>query len=208
MNNLVYGNQDPAKLAAGVEEIVRKDVGAPGPLPYRILDAATSSATVGSVLVDIGHALGSGTTTPLLTVELDLPGSIPGTLQAQLIRQGVGAYCGALVFAFRSAKPVAGEVGFEEHKSFGTPKFTGDPATAARLNGVKDLAKRTDKVLRSESDMGSVKVKVPRAFSLTATDGGSLLVLRSLPRLTSMGMGATTDAREVLEVAAAVESAL
>jgi hypothetical protein len=208
VNNLVYGNQDPAKLAAGVEEIVRKDVGSATPLQYRILEQAAGTATVGSVLVDIGHALGSGATTPLLMVELDLPGAMPATLQAQLIRQGVGAYCGALVFAFRSAKPVAGEVGFEEHKSFGTPKFTGDPAAAARLNGAKDLARRTDKVLRSESEMGSIKVKVPRTFSLVPSDGGSLLVLGTLPRLTSMGMSATTDAREVLEVAAAVGAAL
>lgn len=80
MNNLVYGNQDPAKLAAGVEEIVRKDVGSSTPLQYRILDQAAGTATVGSVLVDIGHALGSGATTPLLTIELDLPGALPATL--------------------------------------------------------------------------------------------------------------------------------
>jgi hypothetical protein len=208
MNNLVYGNQDPDKLAAGVEEIVRKDIGSPTPLPYRTLDAATGTATIGSVLVDIGHALGSGTITPLLTVEVDLPGPMPGTLQAQLIRQGVGAYCGALLFAFRSTKTVAGEVGFEEPKSFGTPKFTGDPGAAARLNGSKDLAKRTNKVLRSESEMGSIKVKVARTFRVTPTDGGSLLVFGSLPRLTSLGMSATTDAREILEVAAAVAAAL
>ena len=40
MNNLVYGNQQPEKLAAGVEEIVRKDLGSATPLPYRILDVA------------------------------------------------------------------------------------------------------------------------------------------------------------------------
>ena len=140
MNNLVYGNQQPEKLAAGVEEIVRKDLGSATPLPYRILDVAAGKATVGSVLVDIGNAIGSGQVTPLLTVEIALAGAQPATLQAQLIRQGVGAYCGALVFVFGFAKPVTGEVGFEEHKSFGTPKFIGDPSLAARLNGVKDLA--------------------------------------------------------------------
>ena len=41
MNNLVYGNQDPAKLAASVEEIVRKDTGSATPLPYRLLDTPT-----------------------------------------------------------------------------------------------------------------------------------------------------------------------
>jgi hypothetical protein len=208
VNNLVYGNQDPAKLGAGVEEIVRKDVGSSTPLTYRLLDVATGKATIGSVMTDIGSALGSGPSTPLLTVELDLPGPMGGALQAQLIRQGVGAYCGGLVFAFRLAKPVAGEVGFEEHKSFGTPKFTGDPATAARLNGAKDLAKRADKVLRGETEMGAVQVRTGRVFRLAPADGGSVLVLGSLPRLTSLGMGATTDAKDVLELAAMVNAAI
>ena len=208
MNNLVYGNQQPDKLAASVEEIVRKDTGAAGPLPYRLLEVASGSATVGSVLVDIGHVLGSGQTTPLLTVELDLPAPQPATLQAQLVRQGVGAYCGSLVYVFRLAKPVAGDVGFEEHKSFGTPKFTGDAGTAAQLNGAKDLAKRLDKVLRSESEMGSIKVRVPRVFRLAPAASGSVLVIGTLPRLTSMGMSATTDAHEVIDLAAIVEASI
>ncbi len=204
MNNLVYGNQQPDKLAAGVEEIVRKDLGSASPLPYRVLDVADGKATVGSVLVDIGNVLGSGTVTPLLTVEIALAGSQPATLQAQLIRQGVGAYCGTLTFLFGLSKPVAGEVGFEEHKSFGTAKFTGEPSLAARLNGVKDLAKRADKILRSEADMGSIKVKVPRVLRLSPVSAGSLLVLGTLPRLTSLNTSATTDAREIMEIAAAV----
>ncbi len=178
MNNLIYGNHDRAKLAAGVEEIVRKDVGSATALPYRLLDEATGAATVGSVLVDIGHALGSGATTPLLVVEFDLPGTIPA-------RRALG-----------STSPLA------RRSSPATP------ATAARLNGAKDLAKRADKVLRSEAEMGSIKVKVARAFKLTPADGGSLLILGTLPRLTSMGMGATTDAREILDIAAAVAAAL
>lgn len=208
MNNLIFGNQQPDKISASVEEIVRKDTGSSTPVPYRMLDVTGGSATVGSVLVDIGHVLGSGQTTPLLALEFDLPGGRPATLQAQVLRQGVGGYCGSLVFVFRLAKPLAGEVGFEEHKSFGTPKFTGDAAAAARLNGVKDLAKRADKVLRGEAEMGSVKVKVPRVFRLTPAEGGSTLVLGTLPRLTSMGMSATTDAKEILEIAVAVEAAL
>ena len=72
MNNLVYGNQDPQKLAAGVEEVVRKDTGSSTPLTYRIVDAAGGSATVGSVLVDVGRALGGGEVTPLLVMELDI----------------------------------------------------------------------------------------------------------------------------------------
>jgi hypothetical protein len=208
VNNLVYGNQQPEKLAAGVEEIVRKDTGSATPLPYRMLDVAAGKATVGSVLIDIGNVLGSGQVSPLLTVELDLPSASPATLQAQLIRQGVGAYCGSLVFVFRLPKACAGDVSIEEHKSFGTPRFTGEPMGAARLNGVKDLAKRADKVLRSETEMGSIKVKIPRVFRLSQAPTGSVLVFGTLPRLTSMGMGATTDAREIIDLAAAVEAAL
>ena len=208
MNNLVYGNQDPAKLAAGVEEIVRKDVGSASPLPYRMLDVAEGKATIGSVLADIGSVFGNGGTPTLLVVELDLPGATPGMLHAQVLRQGVGALCGGLRYTFQLAKPVAGEVGIEGHKSFGTAKFTGDAAAAARLNGAKDLAKRVDKVLRTESEMGSVKVTSARTFSVSPSNGGSTLTIGSLPRLTSMGMSATTDAKEILEIAAAVEAAL
>lgn len=208
MNNLVYGNQQPEKLAAGVEEIVRKDLGSPAPLPYRMLDVATGKATVGSVLVDIGSVLNSGQVTPLLTVEIALAGAQPATLQAQLIRQGVGAYCGSLLFVFGLAKAISGEVGLEDHKSFGSPKFIGDPNLAARLNGIKDLAKRADKVLRSEADMGSIKVKAPRVFRLSPANGGALLVLGTLPRLTSLNTSATTDAREIMEIAAAVQGAI
>ncbi len=208
MNNLVYGNQQPAKLAAGVEEIVRKDVGSSTPLPCRALDVAAGSASFGSVLVDVANVLGSGATTTLLTLEIDLPAAHPATLRAHVIRQGVGAYCGSLLYAIQLGKPVAGEVGIEDHKSFGTPKLTGNPDAAGRLNTIKDLAKRIDKVLRTETDMGSIKVRGPRLFSVRPGDAGAVLVLGTLPRLTSMGMSATTDAREVLEIAAAIDAAL
>jgi hypothetical protein len=120
----------------------------------------------------------------------------------------VGAYCGSLVFVFRLAKACAGDVSIEEHKSFGTPKFIGEPMGAARLNAVKDLAKRADKVLRSEADMGSIKVKAPRVFRLSPANGGALLVLGTLPRLTSLNTSATTDAREIMDIAAAVQGAI
>jgi hypothetical protein len=112
------------------------------------------------------------------------------------------------VFVVPLGKPIGGAVGIEDHKSFGTPKFTGDPAAAGRLNGVKDLAKRVDKALRTETDMGTGKVKIPRTFAIVPSDGGSTLAIGSLPRLTSMGMSATTDAKDMLEIAAAIQASL
>lgn len=207
MNNLVYGNQQPDKVAASVEEIVRKDVGSAAPIVYRITGGDAPPASLGSVLADVGHVLGSGTTTPLLGIEMDLPGSRAATLSAQMLRQGVGCYCGRLLFSLEIGRPVDAEVTIEDHKSFGSPKFLGG-AAAGRLNAARDLAKRVDKILRTEAEMGSIKVKSPRLFRLVPSDRGALLVLGTLPRLTSMGMGATTDAREILEIAASIEAAL
>ncbi len=56
--------------------------------------------------------------------------------------------------------------------------------------------------------MGTIKVKVPRVFHLSAANGGSLLVLGTLPRLTSLNTSATTDAREIMAIAAAVQEAI
>jgi hypothetical protein len=208
VNNLVYGNQDPAKIAASVEEIVRKDVGSASPLTYRTVDVIDNKATVMSVLADIGSLFGGGGTNTLLVVELDIPGATPGVLAAQILRQGVGAITGGLRWTFPLAKPVAGEVGIEGHKSFGTPKFTGDAAAAGRLNNAKDLAKKVDKALRTESEMGAVKVTAGRTFSVAPAAGGSTLVIGSLPRLTSMGMSATTDAKDILDIVASIQAAL
>ena len=207
MNNLIYGNQQPDKIAAGVEEIVRKDVGAAEPIVYRIAAGDATPASLVSVLTDIGNVLGSGSTTPLLNVELDLPGPRPASLTARMLRQGVGCYCGTLLFTVTLGRPIGAEVTIEDHKSFGSPRFLGGEA-AGRLNVVKDLAKRVDKVLRTEVEMGSIKVKAPRLFRVVPGENGALLVLGTLPRLTSMGMGATMDAREILEIAGAIEAAL
>jgi hypothetical protein len=56
--------------------------------------------------------------------------------------------------------------------------------------------------------MGSIKVKAPRIFAIAPQEGGSLLVINTLPRMTSMGMGAEVDATEFVEIAAAIEDSL
>ena len=56
MNNLIYGNQQPDKIAAGVEEIVRKDVGAAEPIVYRIA-AGDANRPVDAVIVGILDSL-------------------------------------------------------------------------------------------------------------------------------------------------------
>jgi hypothetical protein len=208
VNNLIYGNQDPGKIGPAVEEKVRKDLGATVPIDYRVEDAGLGATNLASVLVDIGSVLGGGKTNLLFILVLPLPCAREATLRARVERQGIGAYVGSLLYSTTLSKPVASEISIEGHKSFGTPKFLGDATAAAKLNGARDLAKRVDKFARTEAEMGSIKVKSPRIFAIAPHEGGSLLVINTLPRMTSMGMGAEVDAREFVEIAAAIEASL
>jgi len=208
MNNLIFGNQDPAKIGASVEEKVRSSVGATAPVPFEIEEGGLGRTNVATALFDIGTALGGGRTSRLFGYKFTLPAPWPASLHVWVERQGIGAYTGPLLYGATFAKSIAGEVTIEDHKSFGTPRFLGDPAAAGKLNAVKDLAKRVDKLIRTESEMGAIKVKAPRIFKLAPESGGSVLVLGTLPRMTSMGMGAEVDAGEFLAIAAVIEAAL
>lgn len=208
MNNLIFGNQDPQKIGASIEEKVRSSVGATAPVPFEIEEGGLGRTNVGTVLFDIGSALNGGRTSRLFGYKFTLPAPWPASLHVWVERQGIGAYTGPLLYSATFAKPIAGEVTIEDHKSFGTPKFLGDPAVAGKLNAAKDLAKRVDKLLRTQTEMGAITVKAPRTFKLAPEAGGSVLVLGTLPRMTSMGMGAEVDASEFLSIAAAIEAAL
>jgi hypothetical protein len=208
VNNLIFGNQDSAKIGASIEEKVRSSIGAPGPLPYELEETGIGTANVARVLFDMGNVLNGGRPSRLFGYSFALPAPCPASLHVWVERQGVGAYTGPLLYSSTFAKPIAGEVTIEDHKSFGTPKFLGDAAAAGKLNGVKDLAKRVDKLLRTQTEMGAITVKAPRTFKLAPENGGSVLVLGTLPRMTSMGMSAEVDAGEFLAIAAAIEAAL
>jgi hypothetical protein len=121
VNNLIYGNQDPGKIGSAVEEKLRKDLGASGPIDYQVEDAGLGATNLVSVLADISNVLGGGKTNLLFTLVFPLPGSRKVTLRARVERQGIGAYVGSLLYSATLGKPVASEVSIEGHKSFGTP---------------------------------------------------------------------------------------
>lgn len=208
MNNLIFGNQDSAKIGTSIEEKVRSSVGATAPVPFELEEGGLGRTNVATVLFDMGSVLNGGRPSRLFGYRFTLSAPWPASLHVWVERQGVGAYTGPLLYSATFAKPLASEVSIEAHKSFGTPKFLGDPAAAGKLNAAKDLAKRVDKLLRSETEMGAITVKAPRTFKLAPEAGGSVLVLGTLPRMTSMGMGAEVDAGEFLAIAAAIEAAL
>ena len=49
-------SQKPDWIAPRVEAMVRKEIGANGPLPYQILPGASAGATVGSVMADMARS--------------------------------------------------------------------------------------------------------------------------------------------------------
>ncbi len=56
--------------------------------------------------------------------------------------------------------------------------------------------------------IGGLTLKLDRLVKVTPHENGALLVVGTLPRATSMGMDATLDAKEFMDLAALVENAL
>ena len=207
MNNLAYNSQDAAYVGPKVEEKVREELGANAPLAYQVEAGDAATATLGSVLGDIGSALVGRTDNMLFRLNFDLPQPRPAQLQINVNRQGVGSYVGMLVYSAQLSKPIGGEVTLEDPKLFGKSKFTGD-ATSAKLNANGDLIKRANSFVRTESQSGGLTLKIKRSFRLLPHESGSLLVIGTLPRPIKMGLSATVDAKDFFDIAEMIEKAL
>ena len=207
MNNLAYNSQDAASVGPKVEEKVREELGASAPLSYQVETGEAATATIGSVLGDIGGALMGGAENVLFRLNFDLPQPRPAHLHVNVNRQGIGSYVGMLVYSAQLSKPVGGEVTLEEPKLFGKSKFTGD-AASAKLNANGDLIKRANTFARTESQSGGLTLKIKRSFRLLPQEGGSMLIIGTLPRPLKMGFSATVDAKDFFDIAEMIEKAL
>jgi hypothetical protein len=137
-----------------------------------------------------------------------LPYARPAQLQVNVNRQGVGSHVGLLLYTAQLSKAVAGEVALEEPKFFGKSKFAGDGAASARLNANGELIKRANNFARVESQSGGLTLKIKRCCKVVPNEGGSLLIVGTLPRPTKMGMSAAIDAKDFFEMAEMVEASL
>jgi hypothetical protein len=208
MNNLAYTSQDAGYIGPKVEEKVREEVGAAAPVPYQVEAGEASTVTVGSFLKDIGGALVGGKDEALFRLHFELPHQRPTKLQVNVNRQGVGSHVGLLLYSARLSKPVFGEVALEEPKFFGKSKFAGDAAVCGKLNASGDIIKRANNLARVESQSGGLTLKIKRCCRIVPEDGGSVLVVGTLPRPTKMGMSAAIDAKDFFELADMIEAAL
>ena len=208
MNNLAYTSQDAAYVGAQVEEKVREEVGVDAPLPYQVETGEAGTATVGSFLSDIGNALVGGKDEALFRLHFDLTQRRPTHLQISINRQGVGSHAGLLMYSTKISKPIAAEVALEDPKFFGKSKFAGEATAAAKLNGNGDLIKRANDFARVESQSGGLTLKIKRCCKVIPHEGGSMLVIATLPRPTKMGFGAAIDAKDFFDIADLVEASL
>ena len=208
MNNLAYTSQDPAYIGEKVEEKVREEIGAGTPVNYQVQTGEAGSATIGSFLSDIGNALIGGKDETLFRLNFDLAQRRPANLQVSINRQGVGSHAGLLMYSTKLAKPVTGEIALEDPKFFGKSKFAGDATAAAKLNANGDLIKRCNDLARVESQSGGLTLKIKRCCKVVPHEGGSMLIIGTLPRPVKMGFGAAIDAKDFFDIADMVEAAL
>jgi hypothetical protein len=209
MNNLAYSSQKPDTIGPKVEELLRKEIGAPAPISYDVESGDSKAYGVGTALGDMGRALFGGRTDVLFNLNFSLTQPRPARLSASVERMGpLGSYVGPLFYSTTLSRPAAGEVALEPPKTFGNSKFVGEPATAAKLNANGDLIKRANKFARTESKTGGGTLKMDPLFKIVPQGTGALLLVATLPRITSMGFGAAVDARDFFDIAAMVEAAL
>ena len=208
MNNLAYTSQDAAIVGPKVEEKVREDVGATAPIPYEVQAGDAGTVTVGSVAEDIGKYFLGGRENSLFTLHFSFSEPRIARLMANVTRYGRGSYVGLLVYMTVLSKPVAAEVILEDPKMFGKPKFGGDPAVSAKLNANGPLVKLAGELARTEGMVASGQIKIKRHCRIVPSEAGAVLILNTLPRMLKMGMSATTDAGQFLQLAGMIEAAL
>jgi hypothetical protein len=225
MNNLAYNSRDPQTVAPKVEELIRKELGAAGPIAYTVAEGTPEPYTVGSAL---GTALVGGELQAVFELNFELPPPRPARLQVSMYQLGTGCLAGATLYSARLSKSVGGEVALEPPagvlreaaiKARPNPylvswftrsnaQFVGNPETSAKLNANGDLLKLANKFARTESLSGGRTLKRDRLLKIVPDGQGCALIVGSLPRTTSVGFSATVDSKDFFELATLIERSL
>ena len=204
MNVLAYTTQDPAKVAAKIDEKLRDELGLAAPVPYTVEEGSGVGVSAGNLISGMGRMLFGGTPDLMYTLVFAIPSPRRVELRAHVNRQGVGSHVGGLLYATQLAKHVVGDVALDEKKA----AFGGEPGLAGKLNGNKDLVKRIDKLARSKASVGGLELTMPRLCLIKPDQAGALFLVGTLGRSHAMGFKMSLDAKEYVDVAALVEAAI
>ena len=203
MNNLAYMGQDGQTVAPKVEELLRKELAASGPIAFTVEAEGAGGVSAGSVLQDVGASLFGGKVTPVFTIHFGISQPRPIQLDVHMLRKGLGCVGGSLAYATTLNKQLASPVTFDDNG-----KFAGDADAAAKLNGKKDLLKKCDAFAMKQGGLSGSEVKIQRTFRIAPHEGGAQLVAVTLPRSKSMGFSASLGSKEFLEIVGLIEGTL
>jgi hypothetical protein len=205
MNNLAYSSQKPEKVAPKIEAILCKDLGLSSGIPYTIELGDGSQTTVKTVLTDMAHMFMGGADVRLFSVIFELSAPRKANIWMQVDRQGFGAHVGTMLFTTRLNKTIGAEVILEDPRPSGNSQFYGDVAVSAKLNANNELLKKASTFSRTVSEIGGLEYTIKRCFKIVPDPEGTLLLISTLGRTTSMGFSATTDALDFFALAKMIE---
>jgi hypothetical protein len=207
--DLTFKSSDVEVVAPRIEQIVREDLGLSDPVVYTLSDVVAPQSRSRGLLAFAKAATTGSKVSPLMTLALELPGPRKGLLRANVGQLQRASFMGALSFVIPIGKPLSGEVSLGKRGLLAVPEFMGGPE-AEILNKVPGLAKRVDGALVAKAAIG-MTIQITPEFRLFTTPEGSLLLVRTLPVITAIRLTTvrgTTNAREILAIADAIEAAL
>jgi len=203
MNNLAYMGQDGQTVAPKVEELLRKELAASGPIAFQVESEEGGGVSAASVLQDVGTSLFGGKVTPVFTIHFHISQPRPLQLDVHMLRKGLGCVGGSLAYATVIGKRIAGQVTFDDNG-----KFTGEAEVAAKLNGKKDLLKKCDAFAMKQGGLAGSEVSIQRTLGVFPHQAGAQLIAVTLPRSKSMGFSASLGSKEFLEIVTLLDGTL
>jgi hypothetical protein len=224
MNNLVYDSRDPQTVAPKVENLIRKELGAAGPIPYTVANDSPEVCTITWALrgAPVGSQLQS-----IFQLNFELPPPRAARLHVSMYELGDGCVAGTTCYSAQLSKPVGGEVALEPPEGFlreaastlhpnphltnaftSSTKFAGDPEVSGRLNANGDLLTLANKLARTDAMFGGRGLRRDPLLKIVPGGQGCLLIVGSLPRAILLGLKATVDSKDFFELAALIERTL
>lgn len=208
MNVLIYA-ADPAIAAPKVEEVLRAELAAPGPVPYE-MNQTGAAHEKGAISHDLAATFFGGNLVPLFTMDFDIQHPRPAKLLVNMMRRAAlvktNCYAGPLVYTAEIPKPIADTVTLGRPKFFGTAEFTGHPAASEKLNANKKLRKKAEEFAVLDGGLPGFQVTMPRHLDISPYNGGARLTAATLP--TSSGFSANLRSAAFFELLTLVEAAL
>ncbi len=177
---LIFRTMDVEEMAPSVEEVLRKEINLPFPIPYTVQKVDLSNVKVDSfgiafakhmgahLVGDIAGRWGGGVIegiadagadrvlwkkgSTLGTIAFTISRPNPVSLQAGIVRIRMYNYVAPLLFTTTLSKSTRGKIALHKTGSgiYARGNFIGDEQTSAKLNAAPDLVKRITKFTREK----------------------------------------------------------